>query len=160
MKYWVKRSIQVLHTIEDGMMVGILTSMIILATGQIVLRNLFDTSLSWGDPLIRVMVLWTALFGAMTATRLNNHIKIDLLSRFLSQRLIRWSNRITNGFAAAISGLIAWHAGRFVLFEKEDATILFAQIPAWVCELIIPIAFAIMALRLALQIIHPEEPER
>jgi TRAP-type C4-dicarboxylate transport system permease small subunit len=36
---------------------------------------------------------------------------------------------------------------RFVLFEREDQAIAFASVPAWMCELIIPVAFGIMALR-------------
>ncbi len=160
MTHWAKRLIAILHAIEDGMMVGVLTTMIFLAVGQTVLRNFFETSLSWGDPLLRVMVLWVALLGAMAATRANNHIKIDLVSRFLSVKLTRWSYRLTNTFAAAISALISWHAGRFVLFEKEDGFILFSNIPAWLCELIIPIAFAVMALRFTLQTIHPPAVSR
>jgi len=141
-------------------MVSMLTTMILLAVGQIALRNLFDTSVSWGDPLLRVMVLWIALLGAMAATRANNHIKIDLLSRFLSDRWIRRSNRLTHAFAAVICGIISWHASRFVLFEMEDGITLFSDIPAWICELIIPIAFALMALRLALQALDPPEQKQ
>lgn len=159
-KSWVEQSIGALHTIEDGLMLSILTSMIFLAVGQIALRNFFETSLIWGDPLLRIMVLWTALLGAMAATRTNNHIRIDLLSRFLPTHYIRWTNRLTNLFAAIICGLIAWHAGRFVLFEMEDGIILFSNIPAWTGELIIPIAFTVMALRFFLQIINPIESEQ
>jgi len=42
---------------------------------------------------------------------------------------------------------LAWHGMRFVLFEREDQAIAFASVPAWMCELIIPVAFGIMALR-------------
>ncbi len=157
MNHPAKRLIVLLHAIEDGMMVCMLTSMILLAVGQIALRNLFDTSISWGDPLLRVMVLWIALLGAMAATRANNHIKIDLLSRFLPHHLTRWIRRLTHTFTALICGIIGWHAGRFVQFEREDAVILFSDIPAWTCELIIPVAFAIMAFRFLLQAITPPD---
>jgi len=157
MNHLAKRFVMLLHALEDGMMVFMLTSMILLAVGQIALRNLFDTSISWGDPLLRVMVLWVALLGAMAATRANNHIKIDLFSRFLPRHLTRWVRRVTHTFTALICSIISWHAGRFVLFEKEDAVILFSDIPAWTCELIIPLAFAIMALRFLLQAIAPPD---
>ena len=153
----MKRAIRILHTVEDSLLVTILTAMILLAVSQIALRNLFDTSLSWGDPLLRIMVLWTALLGAMAATRMNNHIRIDLLSRFIPENLYRWVTRFTNLFAASICTIIAWHAYRFVMFEREDGIILFATVPAWVCELIIPIAFATMAIRFAIQTLIPLE---
>ena len=69
--------------LEDGLLVSLLVLMVLLATGQILLRNLFDAGLSWGDPSLRLMVLWLALLGAMAATRDDNHIRIDLLSRYL-----------------------------------------------------------------------------
>ena len=39
----------------------ILTAMIVLAATQIVLRNLFDSGIIWGDAALRVAVLWVGL---------------------------------------------------------------------------------------------------
>ena len=35
----------------------------------------------------------------------------------------------------------------FVLMERADGMTAFAQVPAWVCESIIPIAFGIISIR-------------
>ncbi len=43
--------------------------------------------------------------------------------------------------------LAAYYSLLFVIMEKEDGLIAFANIPAWVCESIIPIAFAVISLR-------------
>jgi TRAP-type C4-dicarboxylate transport system permease small subunit len=83
----------------------------------------------------------------MAATRDGNHIQIDLLSRFLSEQLQRYVRLVTDLFSAFICGLLAWHGGRFAYFEWQDGSILFAAVPAWACELIIPLGFAVMALR-------------
>ncbi len=135
---------------EDTLLVVILTTLVLLATSQILLRNIWGTGIVWSDPLLRVLVLWLALLGAMAATRDNNHIRIDILSRFLPEPLRKLSRRITDLFAAVVSGLVAWHSARFVYLEWEDGNILFAAIPAWVCELIIPLGFGVMALRFLL----------
>ena len=50
---------------EDAVLVLILGSMILLATGQIIGRNLFDTAFFAGDELLRLMVLWLTLAGAV-----------------------------------------------------------------------------------------------
>ena len=52
----------------------LLTGMILLATTQILMRNLWDTGLAWADPSLRIAVLWVALLGALAATRDDNHI--------------------------------------------------------------------------------------
>ena len=54
--------------LEEGILTLLLVSMIILSFTQIVLRNLFETGLIWIDPLVRQMLLWITLAGAMVAT--------------------------------------------------------------------------------------------
>ena len=51
----------------------LLLVMILLATTQILLRDLLETGLSWADPVLRLLVLWLALLGAMAATRDHNN---------------------------------------------------------------------------------------
>ena len=136
-----------LAAIEDGLLVLLLAAMIGLAGTQILLRNVLDTGLGWGDPLLRVTVMWIGLLGAMAASRDDNHITIDLVSRILKGRAAAVTRIVTGLVSAVVCGMLAWHGMRFVLFEREEQAIAFASVPAWWCELIIPVAFAIMALR-------------
>ena len=57
---------------------------IFLALLQILLRNAFGFGFLWAESVLKILVLWIALLGAMVATREDHHIKIDLLERFLS----------------------------------------------------------------------------
>ncbi len=136
--------------LEDALLALLLTAMILLAAAQIVLRNFFDSGISWGDPTLRLLVLWIALLGAMAATRDNNHISIDILSHFLSPQNRARLQRLTNLFAAIVCMVITWHAARLVMMEKSDGSIIFASVPTWVGELIIPLGFGVMALRFLL----------
>ncbi len=146
----LRRWHRILLRLEDGVLMLLLLSMILLATTQILLRDLLETGLSWADPVLRLLVLWLALLGAMAATRDHNHIRIDLLSRFLPPHIKQVAQRVTDGFAAGICGLLAWHAGRFVLLERADGTLLFSLLPAWMGELILPFGFGVIALRFLL----------
>ncbi|MCG6862459.1 MAG: TRAP transporter small permease, partial [Chromatiaceae bacterium] len=115
------------------------------------MRNLFDAGLPWADPLLRLMVLWLALAGALAATRERRHIHIDLLSRFLPQGLAAWTERLTATFTAIVCALLAWHGGRLVWLEYQDGTVIAPGVAAWIAELIIPLGFGFMALRFALR---------
>ena len=137
----------ILAAIEDGILASLLALLVALAGTQILLRNLWSTSIDWGDPLLRVTVMWIALLGAMAATRDDNHITIDLVSRLVKGRAAALTRIITGLVSSIVCLTLAWHGMRFVLFEREDQAIAFASVPAWVCELIIPIGFGIMALR-------------
>jgi len=136
--------------VEDGLLAFILGSMVLLAGTQILLRNVFDSGITWGEPTLRVMVLWVALLGAMVATRNGNHIRIDILTHILPGKYHHIAHRLTDLFAGIVCALLAWHGGRFVVFEWEDGSLLFGSVPAWICEIIIPVGFAVMALRFLL----------
>ncbi len=155
----LRRLHQLLLRIEDGLLAGALGAMILLACAQILLRNLWDSGIGWGDPALRVLVLWVTLLGAMAATRQGNHIRIDLLSRYLPDRWRRRGHRLSDLFATLVTALLAWHSGRFVLFEWQDGGVLFGQVPAWACEAIMPLGFGVMALRFATATLLGPPPE-
>lgn len=132
---------------EDGLLVLLLFIMISTAVGQIIMRNIFGSGIIWADAMVRVLVLWLGLLGAMVATRNNNHINIDLLTSALPAKAKEITSAITLFFTSAICGLTAFYASRFVKMEWDYQSPGFANIPAWLCEAIIPLAFAVMALR-------------
>ena len=132
---------------EDALLVILLLAMICLAVLQIFLRNFFDSGVVWGDPLVRILVLWIGLTGAMAASRNDNHIKIDVISRYLPASLTPYSRLLTGLFTTGITALMAWHSARFVLMEKADGLMAFAGVPVWVCEAVIPAAFAMICVR-------------
>ena len=129
------------------MLISLLISMILLSSGQIVLRNFFDIGIIWIDPLLRVLVLWTALVGATVASRENKHIRIDLISRLFTKRFHLGIQVFIGLFTASICAIIAWHGSRWVLMDYQDKLTSFSGLPSWVMEVIIPIAFGLIAIR-------------
>jgi len=143
----VNRILTYIHRFEDGLLSLLLLSMIVLAATQIFIRNLFDSGIVWADPLLRVMVLWLGLMGALAASRENKHITIDVLNRLMTDK-VRHLTRIFNAlFTAIVTAIIAYHSTLFVLIERESNSVAFSNIPAWMLVVIIPITFAIMSVR-------------
>ena len=143
MRTWIKR----LHQVEDALLVFLLTTMIVLAGTQILLRNFFDSGIVWIDPLLRVLVLWLGLLGATVATRNNKHISIDLLSRFLRRDIYCLVQSMVAQISAWTCLVIAWYGLSWIRLDYEDGTASFAGIPAWMLEVVIPAAFALIGLR-------------
>lgn len=141
------RLLRALHAVEDGFLVLILSTMIGFAVTQIIMRNIFDSGISWADPLLRLLVLWVGLAGAMVATREDHHISINVVTRTLPPRLQLAARIFVDLFTCMVSAIIAYHSVRFVQMDREAEIIAFAHIPAWWCELIIPLAFSVIALR-------------
>lgn len=156
------RNIQrAIYQTEKSLLIFILITMILVAVIQIVLRNGFETGLLWGESLVRVCVLWTALLGAMLGARHDQHIKIDIVHRFLTPVQQARLNLITSTITAVICVVVAWYSLQFVILEYEDGGIAFAQVPNWVCEAIIPVAFIVIAIRFQIngiaRFLYPEE---
>ena len=135
------------HLIENIMLVVLLSTMIMLASTQIILRNLFDFGLVWADPLLRIMVLWLGMIGATVASRDNRHIHIDLISRLFSKTWYLLIQTFVGQFTAWVCLLIAWHGAYWVQLEYLDGMIGLSGIPAWMFEIIIPITFALIGIR-------------
>ncbi|MCU0767555.1 MAG: TRAP transporter small permease [Gammaproteobacteria bacterium] len=143
----LERVAAALERVEDAVLVLLMGALVALAGAQIVLRNLFDSGLLWADPAVRVLVLWVALLGAMAAARQGRHITVDLVARVLPPRLAAPVRALTDLFAAAVCGLLAWHAARLVAMEWEAGTVAVGGVPTWVAQLIVPAGFAVIGLR-------------
>ncbi|WP_428239851.1 TRAP transporter small permease [Gynuella sp.] len=139
--------------VEDVMLVVSLSSMMMLSVIQILMRNFMETSLVWADPLIRILVLWIALLGAMIGTRKNQHIAIDLLSHYAPTSLQSLVARFIALIASMIAFVMAYFSWRFVMSEKEYETVAFLSVHAWIFQMLIPIAFASIALRFVSELI-------
>jgi TRAP-type C4-dicarboxylate transport system permease small subunit len=144
-----------LELIENGLIALLVLVMVLLAGAQIVLRNLFDTGIEWADPLLRALVLWTAILGALAAAREDKHIGLDLLTHFVHGRSKRVLRMIALGFAAAISAAMAWYGANLVMLDYGSGANSFAHVPNWCVEAILPVGFALLALRLAIHAFLP-----
>jgi len=138
---------RILGHLESGLMTTLLVSMILMAFGQIVLRNIFEFSILWADPFLRHLVLWTGMLGAAMATRDGRHIKIDILPQLLPPRGRAILAVLTNLISAVVCAVLVQAAIRFVRDEMEFGGPVFLEIPAWIVQLILPIAFTIITIR-------------
>lgn len=135
---------------EDALLVLILSTMILLAAGQIILRNFLDIGFIWGDEILRMLVLWLAVAGALAASRSDKHISIDVLNRFLPERVSLLAKIVVHLFTAVICAYVAWHSLAFVQMSKEFEDTLLGDVPAWILQSILPVGFGLMAWRYGL----------
>lgn len=143
----VERLQMILYRVEDSILVGLLLLMIAMAVLQIFLRNLLDAGIVWGDVLVRILVLWVGLVGAMVASRQGNHINIDIMDRYLPPRGKIISRCAVELFTTIICVVVAYYSFQFVQMEYTAGGMAFAKVPAWVCEVIIPFGFLVIAIR-------------
>lgn len=139
-----------LHHVEDGLLVAAVGAMVVFAALQIVLRGAFGTGLLWIEPLLRTLVLWAGMLGALVASRGGQHIAIDVLTRYLPARWRLPVRAAACAFTAVVCAAIAWHGARYVALEYGFDGTAFAGVPAWAAVAILPAVFALIGLRYAL----------
>jgi len=135
--------------LEDAALVVLLGAMILLAAAQIILRNVFDTGFAWSDELLRMLVLWLAVAGAVAASRQDRHISIAVLDRWIPGPLKRFMRFILDVFTSGICALIAWHSAAFVQTTHEYGDTMLGDFPAWLLQLVLPVGFALIGWRYA-----------
>lgn len=133
--------------IENAFLVGLLGAMMLLSVAQIIAREFFGTGFFWAGESIRIMVLWLAMVGAVAACRENRHIRVDAISHWLSDQLVKVIRLGVDLFAAVVCAVIAWHSWRYIQEEIEYEDVVLFDTPAWIVHIVVPIAFALMSYR-------------
>jgi TRAP-type C4-dicarboxylate transport system permease small subunit len=147
LRRWLKFADAAGRWCENSLLVLLFAALLGLSGTQIVLRNVFSSGLFWADELVRLLVLWLAVVGALAATRDRRHIAIDLIVRALPVVPQRITRSIVAFFAAAVAAVFARQAWRFVMDSREFGDVVLGEWPAWYFQLILPVGFALIGWR-------------
>lgn len=121
--------------------------MLCLACVQIFLRSVLSGGLLWADPLLRYLVLWCGLLGALKATGLGKHIALDFSNYLIPKSFQPWVVLLTDLFCTITSAGLGLAAYLFIRNEIEYGGSLLLSLPTWVWNSIFPITFGMMSLR-------------
>jgi C4-dicarboxylate transporter DctQ subunit len=146
-KLRIQRIQRWLHYAEDCLLAAVLLVMLSLAILDISMRLITGGSLIWIPPVLQVLVLWLGLLGALLASRSQEHIAIDVLSRFAGPFGKKVCGISGSLFATIVCSIVAFYSVVFIQQSIEYDDIAFAQVPAWPMQLIIPFAFSLMSVR-------------
>ena len=140
--------------VENVLLVTLLGGMMLVAVGQVIAREIFETGFFLAGELVRLMVLWLAMVGSIAACRENRHIRIDAISHLLSDRAVGIVRMLVDTFAAVVCGVIAWNAWRYLQLEIEFEDTVLIDTPAWVAHLVVPVAFALLSYRFLVSVLQ------
>jgi C4-dicarboxylate transporter, DctM subunit len=143
-----------LTAVVTAVLVLSFTVMLVLAGGQVVLRQAFHVSLSWGDLAARHLVIWVGFFGAYLASRSDRHFHIGFLSRLLGPRARPWLRVASELFAAVICAFLVDAGWTFIRVGLDPHATLFLGIPQSGAALIVPVGFLLMAVQFLLRVIQ------
>lgn len=146
--------IKIVEVLEDGVLCVLLIVMLALACLQIVLRQFFSGGYLWAEPLLRYLVLWVGLLGAVVATRKGKHIAIDVASYLLPDKLKYWLRLAIDIFSVAVAAALSWAAINFVRNEALLGGQELLSIPSWCWIMIFPVAFSLIFLHFVVALVE------
>jgi C4-dicarboxylate transporter DctQ subunit len=135
--------------VEEAFMIVALTFMTLLTFVQVVLRYAFGTGLVWSLEATTYAFAWLALVGMSYGVRTEAHIAVDLLTSRLPPRAGRAVAFVALLCGLAYCALMIYGSGSFVgrlLTLGTNARDI--PLPRWLLTGVMPIAFALLALRL------------
>ncbi len=159
---WLKLIFKIKHGLiifEKLVGAGSLILLLLLAVFQVLARNFFDTGFTHLEVITRHLILFIIFMGAALVSEQNKHIKIDILTPFMSTGQQEKLTRPLLLISSIISGIFAWYSIVFWLDEWQYAPVY----DRWsvYLALILPVGFFILSLHLLLLTItgfaHPSE---
>ncbi len=133
---------------ENVLVALALALLVVLPLGEAFLRKLFHSGIGGVTALEQHLTLLIGLLGGMLAARECRLLTLSTLTQFLKGRWQVCARIFSGAFAAGISVCLCLAAAQLVQSEKSAGETLAYGIPIWVIQLVMPVGFGVIALRL------------
>ncbi len=142
------RVVKALNGAENLLATLALAGIMLLPLTEIAMRQLLDRGIPGAGPFTLNLTIWVGLLGAAIAAREGKLLTLAT-GEFLPKGTINLAH-VVSGFAgSAIAMMFAVGGLALVQSERVARTIIAVDVPVWVAQLAFPIAFTLIALRLA-----------
>lgn len=138
------------HGAENLAVALALALMTILPLTEIVLRKLFHVGISGSSSLVQHLTLAVGMLGAAIAARERRLISLSTLTNYFKGRWKTSATVFSSAIGAAITLFLCVASVKFVLSEREAGDILAYGIPVWTVQMLLPLGFAAIFVRLIL----------
>lgn len=125
-----------------------LAALMVLPIAEVVCRKFFQGGVPGGSALQQHLVLIIGLLGGMFAARDRRLLSLSTLTNFLKGRWQLFARIFSSAFAAGITVFLCLAALQLVQSERSGGKLLIPGVPLWTVQLIMPVGFAVIALRL------------
>ena len=149
----VKKIGNVYNKLEEWLLVGSLLFSTVLLFIQVIMRSVFNSSLSWSEELARYIFIWQIWLGASITFREDKHIKVELLYVFAKSKRARAAvdfiaNLALLAFCAAIVVIGFDYVGDMI---ARNALSPAMRIPLFWVYLSLPLSLFILSIRIIIR---------
>ncbi len=123
-----------------------MAAMTLLPLAEIVARKALGRGVPGSAPIVQHLTLCVAFLGAALAARSDRLLALSTGS-FLPARLRGPDRVFTSAVTVAVTAGLAWASLELARAERQAGAILAVGVPVWVVVSIMPLGFAVMAVR-------------
>jgi len=122
--------------------------MVALPLLEIVVRRLFGRGVPGSGPIVQHLTLWVGFLGAAMAARDGKLLALATGTFIPPGPWRRAADVLAAAFGAWSAVVLAYGGWQMAVIERESGTTIGAGIPTWVAQIVLPITFVLIAVRL------------
>ena len=147
-----RKKVPFYNQIEKYMIVSMFLVMTVIIALNVVTRFVFNFTLSWGEQLARLLLVWTSFAGISWAGMINAHMRVTALSlAFKKNPKIFEIIYLLGDIVAVIYGFyLSWQIFGVRILVKNQGQVLSALplVPKWIMYLAGVLGMAGMSIRI------------
>ena len=143
---------------RDALMIA-LTIMVVVIFTNVIMRYIFNNSLSWSEELARYLFIWFSWMGVSAGLKDGAHLRVEILTSSLIKRKMYKTNEAINIVVALIwlaTTVVVAYYGFVVVQSQMSLSVVTPamRIPVWIGYLSVPMCSIVIGARLIANIVN------
>lgn len=151
----MKKILKIYDKIEERALVYSLVATVLIIFFQVIMRKVFNNSLSWSEELARFIFIWQIWMGISLGARKKEHIVVELIYGFpfmrgLPGKATRLLVRLINIAFCLFMVVVGWQLTQNLLLKNTLSPAL--EIPLWIVYGSLPFSFLVTLIRYVVEL--------
>jgi len=139
---------KLLGGLETAVAGAALAAMVVLPLAEMLARPLLGRGIPGAGPFVQHFTLWVGFLGAAIAAREGRLLALATNTFLPPGRLREGAEIVSAAVGAGVAALLCRAGITLVNVEREGGSIISLGVPVWVGQLVLPLSFGLIALRL------------
>lgn len=149
----MKKALAFYDKLEERILAGSLIVTVLIIFFQVIMRKVFNNSLSWSEELARFIFIWQVWYGISITVRRKKHIEVTLIQNIIKGKalnILQHAITVIN-IAFCLFMMVTGWSITSNLMEKNTLSPAMG-IPLWIVYLALPFSFFLAAIRHVLEL--------
>ena len=127
-------------------LIGLVAAIAVIVIASVIMRYVFNTSISWSEDAAKFLMVWLAFLGAPLGFRHGAHVAIELLPPGLPALVHRVIRVVVHAMVLVLMALLARYSWAFAWNGRTQVALTVGDISMFWIFVCMPIGTTLMAL--------------